>query len=113
MQLARRQFIRFAAGAAALTAAPRHGEAQNYPARPLRLIVGFAPGGPGDIAARLTAEWISQRLGAPVIVENRPGAGSNLAAAAVVHAAPDGYTLLLAGVSAAINATLYENLNFL
>jgi tripartite-type tricarboxylate transporter receptor subunit TctC len=86
--------------------------AQTYPARPVRIIVGFSAGGPNDILARLIGEWLSERLGQPFIIENRPGAGSNLATEAIVRAPPDGYTLLLVGSPNAINATLYDKLNF-
>jgi tripartite-type tricarboxylate transporter receptor subunit TctC len=86
--------------------------AQTYPSRPIRLIVGFAAGGPTDITARLIGQWLSERLGQQCIIENRPGAGSNIAAEAVVNAPADGYTLLILGATNAINATLYEKLNF-
>jgi tripartite-type tricarboxylate transporter receptor subunit TctC len=112
MQFPRRRFLRLSAGVAALAAVSRKARAQAYPVRPARLLVGFAAGGPTDIAARLMAQWLSERLGQQFVVENRPGAGSNIATEAVVRAAPDGYTLLLVGASAAINATLYRNLGF-
>jgi tripartite-type tricarboxylate transporter receptor subunit TctC len=112
MNLARRRFLHVAAGAAASAAAPRLAWAQAYPTRPVRLLVGFAPAGGNDIAARLMGRWLSERLGQQIIVENRPGAGTNVATEAVVHARPDGYTLLLVSTPAAINATLYEKLNF-
>jgi tripartite-type tricarboxylate transporter receptor subunit TctC len=86
--------------------------AQAYPARPVRIIVGFGPGGGNDIVARLMGQWLSEHLGQPFVIENRPGAGTNIATEAVVNAAPDGYTLLFVAPSAAINATLYEKLNF-
>jgi len=111
MKLPRRKFLRLAAGAAALTAA-RTATAQTYPARPVRIIVGFAPGGAADIAARLLGQWLSERLGQPFIIENRLGAGGNIATEAVVNASPDGYTLLLVNPGAAINATLYDKLNY-
>src|SRR5262245_41987009 len=91
----RRQFLHLAAGAAALTAVSRIARAQAYPTRPVRLIVGFPAGGGADIVARLISQWLSERLGQQFIVENRPGAGSNIATEAVVRAPPDGYTLLL------------------
>ena len=112
MNLQRRRFLQLAAGAAALPAMSRFALAQTYPARPVRIIVGFAPGGTIDILARLIGQWLSERLGQPFIVENRPGAASNLGTDAVVRAPADGYTLLLFNSAAAINATLYEKLNF-
>src|SRR5262245_41186630 len=113
MKIPRRKFLRLAAGAAALPAVSRIAAAQIYPARPVRLIVGFAPGGVFDIVARLMGQWLSERLNQQFVIENRPGAGGNIATEAVVHAPPDGYTLLLIGLSSAINATLYEKLNFI
>ena len=112
MKLPRRQFLHLAAGAAALPAVSRFAWAQTYPSRPVRIIVGFAAGGPNDILARLIGQWLSERLGQPFVIENRPGAGSNIATEAVVRAPPDGYTLLLVGSPNAINATLYDKLNF-
>jgi tripartite-type tricarboxylate transporter receptor subunit TctC len=112
MTLPRRQFLHLAAGAVALPALSRFAWAQAYPSRPVRIIVGFAAGGPNDILARLIGQWLSQRLGQPFVVENRPGAGSNIATEAVVRAPADGYTLLLVGTPNAINATLYDTLNF-
>ena len=112
MRLARRQFLHLAAGAAALPAVSRFAWAQAFPTRPVRIIVGTAPGGPQDILARLMGQWLSERLGQPFVIDNRPGAGTNLATEAVVRSAPDGYTLLLLGTSSAINTTLYEKLNF-
>jgi tripartite-type tricarboxylate transporter receptor subunit TctC len=112
MKLRRRQFLQLAAGAAVLFAAPHIAMAQSYPSRPVHLIVGFPAGGPADIGARLTAQWLSERLGQQVIVENRPGAATNIATEAVVRAPADGYTLLYAMVSNAINATLYDAMNF-
>jgi tripartite-type tricarboxylate transporter receptor subunit TctC len=112
MKLPRRQFLHLAMGAAALPAAPRFAWAQTYPSRPVHWIVGFAPGGGNDIVARLMGQWLSERLGQQFVIENRPGAGTNVATEAVVNASPDGYTLLLAGAPNAINATLYEKLNF-
>jgi tripartite-type tricarboxylate transporter receptor subunit TctC len=112
MKLPRRKFLHVTAGAAALPVLWRIARAQAYPTRPVRLVVGFAPAGGNDIAARLMGRWLSERLGQQVVVENRPGAGTNVATEAVVNARPDGYTLLLISTSAAINATLYEKLNF-
>jgi len=112
VDFARRRFLKTAAGAAALAAAPRAGFAQSFPTRPVRLVVGQPAGTAPDTIARLVAEWLGQRLGQPVVVENRPGAGLNLATEIVVHAAPDGYTLLLSSLSNAINATLYDHLPF-
>jgi tripartite-type tricarboxylate transporter receptor subunit TctC len=112
MKLPRRRFLHLAAGAAAMPAASRVARAQSYPAKPVRVIVGFAPGGGNDIAARLISHWLSERLGVQFIVENRPGAGSNIATEAVVRAPADGYTLLLVAVANATNATLYDKLNF-
>jgi tripartite-type tricarboxylate transporter receptor subunit TctC len=108
----RRQFLHLAAGAAALPAVSRIAWAQTYPTRPVRLVVGFPPGGVADLYARLIGQWLSERLGQPFIIENRAGAGSNLATEAVVRAPPDGYTLLQASSANAWNATLYDNLNF-
>jgi len=112
VKLARRRFLHLAAGAAALPAASRIARAQTYPTRPVRIIVGFAAGGAFDIVARLMGQWLSERLAQPFIVENRPGAGTNIATEAVVRAPADGYTLLLGGAVNAVNATLYENLKF-
>jgi tripartite-type tricarboxylate transporter receptor subunit TctC len=112
MTVRRREFLQWAAGAAGLLAAPHIAIAQSYPTKPLHLIVGFPAGGPADIAARLTAEWLSQRLGQQVVVENRPGAATNIATEAVIRAPADGYTLLFSMVSNAINATLYSAMNF-
>ena len=112
MKLPRRTFLHLAAGAAALPAFSRAAVAQTYPTRPVKLVVGFAPGGGNDIVARLIAQWLSERLGQPFVVENRPGAGTNIATEAVVRAQPDGYTLLFVAPSSAINATLYEKLSF-
>jgi tripartite-type tricarboxylate transporter receptor subunit TctC len=112
MLLPRRQFLSLIAGAAAMPAASRIAHAQTYPTRPVCWIVPFAAGGPTDILARLMGQWLSERLGQPFIIDNRPGAGSNVGTEAVVHAPPDGYTLLLVGPPSAINATLYDKLNF-
>jgi tripartite-type tricarboxylate transporter receptor subunit TctC len=112
MNLPRRRFLHLAAGAAALSAVSRVARAQAYPTRPVRIIVGFAPGGTADIVARLIAQWLSERLGQPFVVENRTGAATNIATEAVVRAPADGYTLLFVTTSNAINATLYEKLNF-
>jgi tripartite-type tricarboxylate transporter receptor subunit TctC len=112
MKLPRRRFLNLISGAAALPAASQFARAQVYPVRPVRLMVGFPAGGPVDIIARLIGQWLSDRLGQQFVIENRPGAGSNIATDAVVRAPADGYTLLLAISSNAINATLYEKLNF-
>ncbi len=112
MTFLRRTFLHLAAGAAALPLMPRHAAAQAYPSRPVRLLVGFPPGGSTDILARLMAQWLSERLGQPFVVENRAGAGTNIATEALVNAAPDGYTLLLTTGANFINATLYKNLKF-
>jgi tripartite-type tricarboxylate transporter receptor subunit TctC len=112
MKLPRRQFLHLAAGAAALPAFPYIARAQAYPTRPVRLIVGYAAGGGTDITARLIGQWLSERFGQQFVIENRPGAATNIATDAVVRAAPDGYTLLLATGGNAINATLYDKLNF-
>ena len=112
MKLPRRKFLRLAVGAAALPVVSRIARAQTYPSRPVRIISGFAAGGGTDIAARIIGQWLSERLARPFIIENRPGAGSNIAAEAVVRSAPDGYTLFLANSVNAINATLYTKLNF-
>src|SRR5262245_47134670 len=108
----RRHFLNLAAGAASLPFSPHVARAQAYPTRPVRLIVSAAPGGPADMLARLMGQWLSERLGQPFVIENRPGAGTNIATELVVRAAPDGYTLLMVTTSSAINATLYEKLNF-
>src|SRR5215468_10549964 len=112
MKLPRRQFLHLAAGAAALPAVSRIARAQTYPSRPVRWIVGFPPGGGADTVARIAGQWLSDRLGQPVIIENKPGAGTNIATEAVVRAPADGYTLLLVTAANAINTTLYEKLNF-
>ena len=112
MKLSRRRFLYLAAGAAALPLAARVAWAQPYPAKPVRIIVGLPAGGSADITARLIGQWLSERLGQQFLIENRPGAGTNVGTEAVVRAAPDGYTLLLVLTTNAINATLYERLNF-
>ena len=112
MKLSRRTFLHLAAGAAAIPAGSRFAWAQTYPTRPVRLIVRTPPGGPQDILARLIGQWLSERLGQPFIIESRPGAGTNIGTEAVVKAPPDGYTLLLINAASAINATLYDKLNF-
>src|SRR4051812_42837073 len=112
MKLLRRQFLHLAAGAAALPALSRIARAQAYPSRPVRILVGFAAGGGGDILARLIAQALSERLGQQFIVENRLGAASNIAIEAAVNAAPNGYTLAVYGTPNAVNASLYEKLNF-
>ena len=112
MKFPRRQFLHLAAGAAALPTLPHIAKAQAYPAQPVRLIVGFVAGGLTDITGRLIAQWLSERLGQRFIVENRPGGAGNIATEAVVRAAPDGYTLLVINTNNAINATLFEKLNF-
>jgi tripartite-type tricarboxylate transporter receptor subunit TctC len=112
MKLPRRNFLYLAAAAAVLPAVPRSARAQAYPTRPVRIIVGFPPGGATDIMARLIGQWLSERLGQQFVVENRPGAASNIGTEAVVRAPPDGYTLLVATSVNAVNATLYDKLNF-
>ena len=112
MKLPRRTFLHLVAGAAALPAVSRLAWAQTYPTRPVRIVVGFGSGSAFDILARLSGQWLSDRLGQPFVIENRGGAGGNLATEAVVRAPPDGYTLLLCGSPDAINATLYDKLNF-
>jgi tripartite-type tricarboxylate transporter receptor subunit TctC len=112
MKLPRRNFLHLVAGAAALPAVSRMAWAQAYPSRPVRLIVPLGPAGATDITARLVGQWLSERLGQQFVIENRPGAGGNIGTEAVVHAAPDGYTLGLFGAPSAINATLYDKLNF-
>jgi tripartite-type tricarboxylate transporter receptor subunit TctC len=112
MRLLRRQFLHLAAGAAALPAVSPVVWAQTYPTKPVLIVVGFAAGGGTDILARLIGQWLSERLGQPFLIENRAGAGSNIAAGAVVNARPDGYTLLMAGQTNSVNTTLYDKLNF-
>jgi tripartite-type tricarboxylate transporter receptor subunit TctC/ABC-type uncharacterized transport system substrate-binding protein len=112
MKLPRRKFLHLAAGAAALPAVSRIARAQAYPTRPVRIIAGYPPGGSIDIHARLIGQWLSQRLGQPFVVENRPGAGGNVGSEAAAHAAPDGYTLLISGIGNTISATLYDKLKY-
>ena len=112
MKLPRRRFLRLAAGVVAMPAMARVAIAQTYPSRPVRIVVGFAAGGSSDIGARLIGQWLQERLGQPFVIENRPGAATNIATETVVHAPPDGYTLLMIGPSSTINATLYDKLNF-
>src|SRR5437660_3686908 len=108
----RRQFLHLAAGAASLPVMTCIAAAQTYPNKPLRWVVGFPPGGGADAVARIMAPWLSERLGQPVIIENRPGAGTNIAVQAVVNSPPDGYTLLWHGLSSVVNASLFTNLPF-
>src|SRR5689334_10148562 len=112
MKLSRRHFLRFASGTIALPASSRLARAQTWPNRPVRLIIGYTPGGSADLTARLMGQWLSEKLGQPFVVENRPGAGTNIATEAMLRAAPDGYTLLLVAPANAINATLYEKMSF-
>ncbi len=111
MRFHRRQFLRLAGAAAAMPAVLRSASAQAYPSRPVRVVIGYPPGGSADITARLMTQWLSERLGQSFIVESRPGGGTNIATEAVINAPPDGYTLLLVAPANAINATLYEKLN--
>ena len=111
-QFARRNFLRLAAATAAASAMPRRASALDYPDHPVRLVIGFPPGGPTDIYGRLIGQWLAQRLGQPFVIENRPGAGSTIGVSEVVHSAPDGYTILLVSTSAAISASFYPNLDF-
>jgi tripartite-type tricarboxylate transporter receptor subunit TctC len=112
MKLPRRRFLHLAVGAAALPIVSRIAKAQTYPTRPVRLIVGFSAGGTADVVARVMGQWLSERLRQQFVIENRPGAGGNIGTEAVVKAPPDGYTLLLVGPTNAINATLYDKLDF-
>ena len=112
MSFARRRLLQLAGGAVAAATVPRRAPALDYPTRPVRLIVGFTPAGATDILARLIGQWLSERLGQPFVIENRPGAGSNIGTEAVVRAPADGHTLLLVAPANAINATLYDRLNF-
>ena len=112
MKLPRRRFLQLAAGAAAFPAVSRVATAQSYPAQPLRWIVGFPPGGGADTISRIMARWLSERVGQPVVIENKPGASSNIAVQAVINSPPDGYTLLFIPASAAVNVSLFDNLPF-
>jgi tripartite-type tricarboxylate transporter receptor subunit TctC len=112
MKLPRRNFLHLAAGAAALPAVSRTARAQAYPTRPVRMIVPFAPAGTTDISARLIGQWLSERFGQPFVVENRPGANGNIGTEAALRAPADGYTLLMVDASPAVNASLYDRLNF-
>jgi tripartite-type tricarboxylate transporter receptor subunit TctC len=112
MDRSRRRFLQLTAGVVALPALSRLARAQAYPSRPVRWLVGFTPAGGNDITARLIGQWLTERLGQPFVIENRPGAGTNIAAELVIHAPPDGYALFLTNFSNAVNASLYEKLNF-
>jgi tripartite-type tricarboxylate transporter receptor subunit TctC len=112
MKLPRRTFLHLAAGAVGLPGVSQIARAQTYPTRPVQIIVGFVPGGPSDILARLMGQWLSERLGRPFIIDNRPGASSNIGTEAVVKASPDGYTLLMISTTNVVNTTLYERLSF-
>ena len=112
MKLSRRRFLQAASGAIALPASSRLARAQAYPSRPVRLIIGYTPGGSADLTARLMGQWLSEKLGQSFVIENRPGGGTNIATEAALRSPPDGYTLLLVAPANAINATLYDKLNF-
>src|SRR5579864_2557569 len=112
MDIPRRRLLRLALSAAAVQAVPRIARAQTFPARPVHIIVGFPPGGASDIAARVLGKWLSERLGQPFVIDNRPGAAGNIGTEAAVRAPADGYTLLLAGAFNPINAALYDKLSF-
>ena len=112
MKISRRKFLHLAAGSGALPVLSRTARAQAYPSRPVHIIVPYAAAGPNDIVARVVSQWLSERLGQPFVIENRPGAGTNIGTEMVVHAPPDGYTVLVVSSSHAINATLYDKLNF-
>jgi tripartite-type tricarboxylate transporter receptor subunit TctC len=112
MRLSRRDFLQFAGSASALPVMARLAQAQAYPSQPVRIVVGFAAGGPNDVLARLIGQWLSERLAKPFVTENRPGAGGNIGTEAVVKSSADGYTLLLVGPTNMVNATLYDKLNF-
>src|ERR1700730_2811023 len=112
MNIPRRRFLSLAGAGAIFPSIAKFAHAESYPTRPIHFVVGFPAGGPNDILARLMGQWLSERLGQPVIVENRPGAGTNIGTGTVVRAPADGYTLLLVPTAAAINATLYPDLGF-
>src|SRR3954465_3026170 len=112
MKLHRRKFLALAVAVAAAPALPRRASAENYPARPVRIVAGFAAGGGVNITARLIGQWLAERLGQQFVTENRPGAGGNIGTESVVNAAPDGYTLLLSTVPNAVNASLFDKLKF-
>jgi tripartite-type tricarboxylate transporter receptor subunit TctC len=112
IKLPRRKFLHLAASAAALPIVARRAKAETYPSRPVRIVVGFAPGGPNDIAARIIAQWLSDRLGQSFFIDNRPGASGNIATEQAVKSPPDGYTLVIIPLSSTVNATLYEKLPF-
>jgi tripartite-type tricarboxylate transporter receptor subunit TctC len=112
LEISRQRFLKLIASAAALPTFARIATGQNYPSRPIRIIVGFPPGGAADVTARLIGQWLSERLGQPFIIENRPGAGTNIGTEAVAKSPADGYTLLLVSVANTVNASLYESLNF-
>ncbi|HEY0849103.1 MAG TPA: tripartite tricarboxylate transporter substrate binding protein, partial [Bradyrhizobium sp.] len=112
MKLSRRRFLQAASGAIALPTSSRLARAQAYPSRPVRLIIGYTPGGSADLTARLMGQWLSEKLGQSFVIENRPGGGTNIATEAALRSPPDGYTLLLVAPANAINATLYDKLNF-
>ena len=112
MKPSRRRFLRLAAAGVAAPAVSRAATAQAWPSQPLRWVVGFPPGGSGDIVARIMAAWLAERLGQPVVIENKPGASTNISIQTVVNAPPDGYTLLFIAASAALNVSLFDNLPF-
>src|SRR6266540_4314096 len=112
MNLSRRRFLHVAVAAGTASVAPGRVSAQAYPARPLRWVVGFPPGGGADIVSRIMAPWLAERLGQPVVIENKPGASANISVQTVVNSPPDGYTLLFVPASAAVNVTLFDNLPF-
>lgn len=112
MRVARRQFLQLAGAAVVAPALLQHASALDYPTRPVRFIVGYTPGGAGDTVSRIIGQWLSDRLGQPVIIDNKPGAGSNISVQAALNAPPDGYTILFVASVQAINASLYDNLPF-